>query len=350
MDKNTENQGRLPNGKKGDESRVLPLLIAGLFCFAVATAIGFGTWSVFGSQARESGETAKFLEKLGFSSSNSAKNIATDPAETKSSTAENTVLENSEEPDEPVNKTDESNSDKDANLSNVETTIEITGVVSVDGKEFAIGGGDTKRPLQRVIVENFLISETEVTNEQYSEFVKETGHRSPNGWKKEKFPKATEKYPVVNVSWDDAVAYCSWLSKKYKMKVRLPTQAEWELAARGPKRFRYPWGNDWNKKAVTQKKLRRANPVRSYPLNKSPYGAYDMLGNVWEWTSEQIDRNEIESKVIKDKTPKNTKIFLALGGSFNEDRKKLRNTFWAELDSKRRTKSLGFRYVIIPNE
>lgn len=319
-----------------DESRVLPLLIAGLFCFGIATLLGFGTWSVFGSQARERGDTARFLAKLGIQTSSDSQNQQT----------EQTTLEQSEKTEEPTKQAIENTEEH----SETETTVEITGVVDVEGMEFAVGGGNTERPIERFIVEDFLIAETEVTNEQYAEFIKETGHRSPYGWNKAEFPKGRENYPVVHVSWSDANAFCEWLSKKYGMKVRLPKQAEWELAARGDKRFKYPWGNDWNSKAINSKKSNQAMPVKSYPLNKSPFGAYDMVGSVWEWTSEEIKKNEMESEVTKQTASKKEKIYLALGGSFNEDRNKLRNTFWAELESKKRDKTLGFRYVIIPNE
>lgn len=320
-----------------DESRVLPLLIAGFICFIVALLIGYGSWSVFGSQARERGVTSRFLSKFGLDSLITAKN--------KTNNNPNKPIIQKPEVNKEEKPVTNSNS-----ISETQTSPEITGVVDVQGGEFAVGGGETQRPLQRVIVESFSIAETEVTNEQYSEFIKDTGHRSPIGWDGSNFPKGTENYPVVNVSWSDANAFCEWLSEKYQVKVRLPNQAEWELAARGSNRFVYPWGNEWNDEAVEPNKSERANPVKSFPLNKSPFGAYDMLGNVWEWTSEKISRKEMESEVTKQVTTKNEDVYLVLGGSFIEDRRKLRNTFWAELDADTRAKSLGFRYVIITNE
>ncbi len=319
-----------------DESRVMPLLIAGLFCFAIAALLGIGTWRVFGSQARERGDTARFLEKFGINIGNKSNNTNNTGVVTEVNSG------NSNTADLPIEVP------KPESVS--EITPEIVGVVDVEGGEFIVGGGDTQRPLQRVFVESFQIAETEVTNAEYAEFIKETGHRSPSGWDKTEFPKEMEDFPVVNVSWNDANAFCDWKSKKYKLKFRLPTQAEWELAARGPKLFKYPWGNDWNDEGVEPKKTDSANAVKSFPVNRSPFNAYDMLGNVWEWTSEEITRKEMESEIAKKATTENEKIYLALGGSFIEDRKKLKNTFWAELKANTMAKSLGFRYVIISNE
>jgi formylglycine-generating enzyme required for sulfatase activity len=318
-----------------DESRVMPLLIAGLGCFVIAALLGYGTWSVFGSQARENGVTARFLQRIGLS----------DPAGSNASASTNT------ETAESARKPPATNPDADnINASESATTPVIAGLLAVEGGEFAVGGGETQRPLQRVFVENFRIAETEVTNAQYAEFISETGHRAPIEWNGAEFPKGTGEYPVVNVSWHDANAFCVWLGNKYQQNVRLPTQAEWELAAGGAQRFKYPWGNDWNDDGVEPEKSDGASPVKSFPVNKSPFGAYDMLGNVWEWTSEEISRKEMESEVAKRATTENEKIYLALGGSFNEDRSKLGNTFWAELKANTRTKSLGFRYVIIGGE
>lgn len=331
----TDKKLLISTNSKQDESRVLPILVAGLFCFVVAVFLGYGAWRVFGWQARENGDTARYLSKIGLNQWQKGKTVNNPQVKTEVNKPVEIKKEVLEIPEIPKSET--------------ETTPEIEDMVDVDGGEFAIGGGETQRPLQRVFVDGFQIAETEVTNAQYAEFIKETGHRSPIGWNKSDFPKDTENFPVVNVSWDDANAFCQWMSEKYKKNFRLPTQAEWELAASGLQDFKYPWGNDWNDEAVEPKKTDKANPVKSFPINKSPFGAYDMLGNVWEWTSEEISRKEMESEKAKQGTTKNEKVYLVLGGSFIEKRKDLRNTFWAEINAPTRTKSLGFRYVIIPN-
>jgi len=90
---------------------------------------------------------------------------------------------------------------------------------------------------------------------------------------------------VVYVTWPDAVAYCHWLTKTTGRTYRLPTEAEWEKAARGTDGRIYPWGNEWDPKLVNTAEgdLRDTTPVGAYPAGASPYGLLDMAGNVWEW-------------------------------------------------------------------
>jgi len=136
-------------------------------------------------------------------------------------------------------------------------------------------------PARRVFLPLFLIDRYEVTNEAYYRFVLATGYPLLPDWSSGRPSPAQEKMPVAYVDWDEANAYCHWLGK------RLPTEEEWEKAARGPDGWIYPWGNFFDH--------RRANiggdhsgptPVGAFPLGNSPYGASDMIGNVWEWTSD----------------------------------------------------------------
>lgn len=317
------------NGEIRPESRVAPLLLAGLFCFALAVTIGYGSWRIFGSQARANGDTAKYLAKIGINYKNG--NPAKPP--------QLPVKEN----DARAQPTPNEAQNKDAN-----TTIEIEGAVRVPGGESIVGGGQSQRPLQREIVEGFLIGETEVTNSEYAEFVGETGYEAPSHWDKKNFPEGQDDYPVVFVSLDDAKKFCEWKSKKLGLEVRLPTRAEWELAAGGAKHFKYPWGNAWNDSTVSTEKKKRAFPVKSFVLNKSPFGAYDMVGNVWEWTGDELKVDQLVSKLAKADHKPGDRMHLVLGGSFNEDRDKLSNTFWSEIEARTRVNSVGFRYVIIP--
>jgi formylglycine-generating enzyme required for sulfatase activity len=165
-------------------------------------------------------------------------------------------------------------------------------------------------PRHRVYLDAFYIDKYEVTNAHFQQFVQATGHRTQaelvNGanWRAPRGPGSSitglEQHPVVQVSQEDAKAYCSWAGK------RLPTEAEWEKAARGTDGQHYPWGNQFDGRRVNfcdtncayKWKDNAANdgyrytaPVGSYEEGKSPYGAYDMAGNVWEWVADWYDAN-----------------------------------------------------------
>ena len=155
-----------------------------------------------------------------------------------------------------------------------------------------------ERPVHEVHVDAFHMDKYAVTNASYAGFVAATGHRSPecagsgkadwNRWSGGEPPEGYGDHPVVDVSWDDAVAYCEWAGK------RLPTEAEWEKTARGTDGRAYPWGDeeaDYRRAVMDDGGGNgcgedRTWPVGSKPLGASPYGVHDMSGNVWEWVSD----------------------------------------------------------------
>lgn len=145
-------------------------------------------------------------------------------------------------------------------------------------------GDSDEKPVHKVTLKPYAIGKYEVTNAQYRAFAKATGHRSAGDWE-ERASVWGEQAPVVNVSWHDANAYCKWAG------LRLPTEAEWEVAARGTDGRVYPWGNEWdasrcrNRESVGDKGAEGAAVVGSYPADISPFGCYDMAGNVSEWCS-----------------------------------------------------------------
>jgi formylglycine-generating enzyme required for sulfatase activity len=142
------------------------------------------------------------------------------------------------------------------------------------GDPFGEGDSD-ERPVHTVYLDAFYIDVYEVTNAMYKKFMDETGHSAPGYWNDARFNQPNQ--PVVGVTWYDAAAYCQWAGK------RLPTEAEWEKAARGGLvGKRYPWGDSIdNSKANYNNKVGQTTPVGAYPPNG--YGLYDMAGNVWEW-------------------------------------------------------------------
>ena len=162
------------------------------------------------------------------------------------------------------------------------------GMVLVQGGKFMMGTNDSDadadaKPIHEVTVSEFLLDETEVTNQQYQQFVKATGHTAPSHWQNGEFPSGEANLPVWNVSWEDAKAYAAWAKK------RLPTEAEWEYAARGSSNLKYPWGPNWSPRYSNSREDGRDKPVavRSYPTGKSWCGVYDLAGNVSEWVEDE---------------------------------------------------------------
>ncbi len=141
-------------------------------------------------------------------------------------------------------------------------------------------------PEHRVELPAFDIDIYEVTNLQYKRFIDETGRRSPDHFRNRTYPPGKADHPVTFVTWDDADAYCRWAGK------RLPTDKEWEKAGRGPHGRIFPWGNDFDvTRANTPVRWQAigqdgdTTPVGAFAAGASPYGLYDMTGNVWEWTA-----------------------------------------------------------------
>ncbi|MFB0533674.1 MAG: formylglycine-generating enzyme family protein [Anaerolineae bacterium] len=162
-------------------------------------------------------------------------------------------------------------------------------MVEIPAGEFTMGndgGDDDEKPAHTVTLEAFEIDVFEVTNADFARFVEETGYQTEAekagemGWRA--YAEGKDNYPVVKVTWNDADAYCRWAGK------RLPTEVEWEKAARGEEGFIYPWGNEWDPAKVNAKEsgFRGTVAVGSFAEGASPYGVFDMAGNVWEWMAD----------------------------------------------------------------
>lgn len=159
---------------------------------------------------------------------------------------------------------------------------------------------------------SFCIDRYPVTNAQYKAFIDETGRPAPfispeayqlqgflahsyekvkgflwqGGW----FPAGQESHPVVLVRLEDANSYCAWKGEKVGRRYRLPSEAEWEKAARGIDGRIFPWGNEWNPDSLNSgDRIGSTTPVSRFPQGRSPFGVYDMVGNVFEWTSTPWD-------------------------------------------------------------
>lgn len=162
-------------------------------------------------------------------------------------------------------------------------------MVFVEEGEFIMGTNESdtdEGPERQVALRSFYIDKFEVTNAEYKVFVNETKHNKPREWIIYGFRESHANRPVVFVSFDDGEAYCKWAAK------RLPTEEEWEKAARGTDGRTYPWstgGNDFDEtRANTSLSgIVGTTAVGSYLEGASPYGSFDMAGNVWEWTSSE---------------------------------------------------------------
>ncbi len=164
-----------------------------------------------------------------------------------------------------------------------------------------------EQPQHTVELSEYFIGKYPVTNREYQAFVRDAKYKPPQGWEGEQFPAEKGGHPVVNVSWEDATAYCKWLSEKTGKPYHLPTEAEWEKAARSEDGRVYPWGDgfDPQKANTSETKLGDTSDVGKFsPQGDSPYGCADMAGNVWEWCNDWFDGNEYKRSSPADKNRK----------------------------------------------
>ncbi|MEW5939530.1 MAG: SUMF1/EgtB/PvdO family nonheme iron enzyme [Chloroflexota bacterium] len=192
-----------------------------------------------------------------------------------------------------------------------------------------------EQPQHTVELSEYSIGKYPITNREYQEFVKDAKYKPPQGWDGDKFPDGKGGHPVVNVSWEDATAYCKWLGEKTKKQYRLPTEAEWEKAARRLPPFSsgegrgedqsqvYPWGNKFDpKKANTiESGIGDTSEVGQFsPQGDSPFGCADMAGNIWEWCNDWFDEKEYKKRKdgVKDpKGPQQGNARVVRGGAFD---------------------------------
>lgn len=162
---------------------------------------------------------------------------------------------------------------------------ELNSMIAIPGGVAKVGtdmerSDPQNRPRHSVVLRPYAIDKYLTTNAQYAQFIVATKHRAPLDWKNGRIPDHKLTHPVTMVSWYDAKAYCEWAGK------RLPTEHEWEKAARGDDDRRWPWGNKMETSRLnTYYNVGSTNPVNKYSNGVSPYGVYDMAGNVSQWTA-----------------------------------------------------------------
>jgi formylglycine-generating enzyme required for sulfatase activity len=288
---------RLPENKKkrrAADLRAFPLGVAAIVCFFVGVSGGTLSWYFLGAKSPRN--------------KNQAKAAALPSVQTREDNQTN-------------------------NLTAAARNIKIFAPAG----ELPVAGDDN--------LKFFAIAETEVTVAQYREYLSAIGRIEES----ESLDGEDDK-PVTNVSWTDAKNYCDWLGGQIGAEVRLPTEAEWEFAARGKEKLKYPWGNKWNNFAAQSVETKGAiHSVKSFPLNKSPFGAFDMVGNVWEWTSEiAVDRAGKPLKYIGGKIEfQNSTLRIVKGGSATERRNKISAESRFAVPEEMRLPIIGFRYVIV---
>jgi formylglycine-generating enzyme required for sulfatase activity len=166
--------------------------------------------------------------------------------------------------------------------------------VTIPAGEFWMGGeGEYDgKPVHKLYLPEYQIARVPITNAQYALYVKDAKVNPPGNWRGGSVPPGLENHPVGGIFWNDAMAYCQWLGKKIEKPVTLPSEAEWEKAAKGDQDKRaYPWGNNWTELLCNSSELglNDTTPVGLFLGGASPYGVLDMSGNVWEWTAPTKD-------------------------------------------------------------
>lgn len=179
-----------------------------------------------------------------------------------------------------------------------------------------------ERPLHIVFLSSYYISPFPVTNVDYFEFVNCTGYPVPLHWRQGTYPPGTGRHPVVNVSWSDAVAFAEWIG------ARLPTEAEWEKAARGTDGRLYPWGGRFSEENCNAlSPAGRVKAVDEYPAGRSIYGLWDTSGNVYEWCSDFFHESYyMNSPNENPQGPAGGYERTVRGGSYMDNRPAMRTT------------------------
>ncbi|MFM8395935.1 MAG: formylglycine-generating enzyme family protein [Acidobacteriota bacterium] len=215
------------------------------------------------------------------------------------------------------------------------------GMVFVAGGMLRMGrenGDEMERPIREVEVAPFFMDVTEVTNEMYLRYVRATGAAAPAHWPAQGdnrlYPDGEARFPVVNVSWEEAKAFAEWSGK------RLPSEVEWEMAARGTEGRLYPWGDSWKdgRSNVGSSRTGRLMRVGSFPTGASPFGILDMCGNAWEWTADKPMRYGETSALIAEGR-------VIRGGAYDVDASRATTTYRGIVPANKGYDKTGFRCV-----
>jgi iron(II)-dependent oxidoreductase len=229
------------------------------------------------------------------------------------------------------------------------------GMVTIPAGRFLMGSdprrdpdaGPQERPQRWVYLDAFALDRYEVSNVHYLRFVLATGAPWPPYWRADPFPEKMAWHPVIGVSWREADAYCRWAGK------RLPTEAEWEKAARGTDGRIFPWGDEpagWLKSNIAHPGSKRGTKypplanVNRYDRGVSPYGVYQMAGNVAEWVADWFDPEYYRrGPAVNPPGPARGEDRVFRGGSWNEDPEVARSAGRNAAAPDHRSYLIGFR-------
>lgn len=226
---------------------------------------------------------------------------------------------------------------------------DLSPIVTIPAGGFIMGskpgdGNPDEGPQRKVHLDAYTIDKFEVTVAQYAEYLKKSGAEPPDFWERANIKEEGNR-PVVGVDWLEANEYCEFYGK------RLPTEAQWEKAARGEDGRKYPWGNDEPgplfanyASGVAFSYGKSLAAVGSYESGKSPFGVYDMVGNVWEWTLDWYDKTYYQSASVKNPTgPSNGDYKVIRGGSWSKRPAIARVAGRMSYSPSTRMNSVGFR-------
>ncbi len=210
-------------------------------------------------------------------------------------------------------------------------------------------GDEVEKPAHTIQLAPFYIDRTEVTNAEYKKFIDATRHNPPSNWLNGTYPDGRAAYPVTGVTWQDAADYAAWLGK------RLPTEAEWEAAARGKNGLKYPWGNDWardranigaaNDSPALDKYSESIMEVGRFPQGASPAGALDMVGNVWEWTASRLELYPDSTASLPNSVKRSPETYRVMrGGAYDGDSSHT-SSYRGFLEADKPFPKVGFRCV-----
>jgi len=221
-------------------------------------------------------------------------------------------------------------------------------MIHVSSGPFTMGGRDedsprNEWPAHTVFLSDYYISRYPITNQEYREFVQCTGHRIPIHWQRGTFPAGTGKHPIANVSWQDADAFARWRG------ARLPSESEWEKAARGTDERPYPWGSRFTEgeRCNANNQVGTTTPVNEFPDGRSFYELWDMAGNVYEWCQDFYDDEYYKSSpATNPKGPDGGQERVVRGGCYIESRAALRTTHREGVGEVTTRDTIGFRIAM----